>query len=68
MQIIHMALIIQIIPDLMLPISPLSDTAFFSLLLGFAEFFYLIELLATKSAYLPFNDGPTRRVIVIFQE
>ena len=67
MQIIHMALKIQVISNLMFPISPLPNPAFFSLLLGFAEFFYRIELLATKCAYLPLNNGPTRRVIVIFR-
>ena len=46
MQVIHMALKIQVIPDLMFPISPLPNPTFFAFLLGFAESFSISELLA----------------------
>ena len=39
MQVIHMVLKIQVIPDLMLPKASLPETAFFAFLLGIAEQF-----------------------------
>ena len=67
MQIIHMALKIQVIPDLMLPKASLPDTAFSAFPLGITQFGETVPIIVITSAYLSFNDSPTSPGIIILR-